>query len=120
MSEILLQQKIWIWFFNNYPEHRISKNTCLLVHHFNNPRNAIQGAGLKTCGLTKGIPDFILYVPANGYHGLFLELKEGKNTTSKEQKEVLSKLQEKGYFTAICYDFETAVDVIKNYLNGTS
>jgi len=79
MSEEKLQQDIFIWFVNTYPNKR-----GLLYHNLNNPRNAIQGAKLKTLGLVSGVADMTLLHEGNAY---FFELKTATGKQSKRQKE---------------------------------
>jgi len=79
MSEEKLQQDIFIWYSNTYPNKR-----GLLYHNFNNPRNAIQGAKLKTLGLVSGVADLTLLHEGKAY---FFELKTATGKQSKRQKE---------------------------------
>ena len=79
MTEERLQQDIFIWFVNTYPCKR-----GLFFHNFNNPRNAIQGAKLKTLGLVSGVADMTLLHNKKAY---FFELKTETGKQSKRQKE---------------------------------
>ena len=51
-----------------------------------------------------------------GYHGLYIELKAGENTTTKKQKEWLEYLRQQGYYTAVCYGWQPAAQLIEQYL----
>jgi hypothetical protein len=79
-------------------------------------RNAFEAKNLKLQGVKAGVPDIILPVAKGFYHGLFVELKVGKNKTSQLQEEWLDKLKGAGYKTALCYGFDETVSVIKSYL----
>lgn len=57
-----------------------------------------------------------LPVPRNGFHGLYIEMKYGRNKTTDQQKEWLKELAAQGYFTAVCYGAEEAKRVISKYL----
>jgi len=72
----------------------------------------------KRSGMKKGYPDISLPVAKNGFHGLFIELKVGKNTTTPAQKEWIKRLTEQGYFCEVCFGAKNAIEVIKNYLQG--
>ena len=48
--------------------------------------------------------------------GLFIEMKFGKNTLTKEQKEFKEAMDAEGYQTATCLTFQIARDVIIDYL----
>ena len=67
-------------------------------------------------GQSKGEPDLFIAKPNKKYHGLYLELKYGKNKTSKEQDIIILKLQELGYYVGIAYNFEDSKLIIDNYL----
>ena len=60
--------------------------------------------------------EFMLPAARAGYHGLYIELKAGKNTTTKKQKEWLEYLRQQGYYTAVCYGWQPAAQLIEQYL----
>lgn len=96
---------------NTYPELE------LLFHIPNGgSRNKIEAANLKRQGVKAGIPDLFLPVARGGWHGLFIEMKAGKNKETENQKSWGFKLKYQGYLTAVCYGWEAAADVIKAYL----
>lgn len=68
-------------------------------------------------GYKAGFPDLFIYEPKGLFHGLAIELKVKGNYASPQQKEVLAKLQSKGYRTEVCTGFEEAIKVIDEYLN---
>lgn len=71
---------------------------------------------LKAMGLSAGVPDLILDYPAGAYHGCRIELKHGANKPSVHQIEWLTRMQDAGYFTAICYESDAAIRVLQKYL----
>ena len=50
-------------------------------------RDKATAAVLKRQGVKAGVPDIMLPAARAGYHGLYIELKAGENTTTKKQKE---------------------------------
>ena len=75
-----------------------------------------------------GFPDIVIYEPKANYHCLFIELKsEGAKVFKKngesatphiqEQKDMIAKLNKKGYAAAMCIGFIKAKKVIDYYLN---
>lgn len=48
-------------------------------------RDRIEAAHLKLQGVKAGVPDLCLAVPKGKYHGLYIELKVGRNKTSEHQ-----------------------------------
>lgn len=82
-------------------------------------RNKIEAANLKRQGVKAGVPDICLPVSRNGYHGLWIELKVGKNRTTEHQDEYISFLSAQGYDVAVCYGMEDAAKKIVEYLGGS-
>lgn len=72
---------------------------------------------LRSEGLRSGVPDILLPAAKNKYHGLFIELKNGKNKASENQNKYLKDLNQQGYKAVVCYGFEEAKDTIVNYLD---
>lgn len=79
-------------------------------------RDAATAVALKRQGVKAGVPDIMLPAARAGYHGLYIELKAGKNTTTKKQKEWLEYLRQQGYYTAVCYGWQPAAQLIEQYL----
>lgn len=90
---------------------------CLsLMYHVPNEGKRTNGAVLKAMGLKTGVPDVVLPVASHNFHGLYLEMKYGKNTPTKDQKEFMAALRQQGYKTAVCYSADEAVAAILEYL----
>ena len=79
-------------------------------------RDKAEAAHLKMQGVKAGVPDLFLPVSRGGYHGLFIELKYGKNKPTKKQTEWLKSLNEQGYAVAVCYGCDEASKKILKYL----
>ena len=89
-----------------------------LMYHIPNEgkRSRITGARLKQAGLRSGVPDICLPTAHGDYIGLFIELKIKPNKPTGNQKQWLRALREAGHFTAVCYTWEEAKDLIEDYL----
>lgn len=90
----------------------------LIYSHLNGMRASI-GAAVKEkkAGATKGIPDLFLPVPAQGYHGLYIEMKRTEGGVASEaQKMWVGLLCQQGYAVAVCKGKEAAVTVTEQYL----
>jgi hypothetical protein len=74
---------------------------------------------LKAEGLTSGVPDLCLPVARGGYHGLYLEMKYGTNTTSEAQDAWIEALRSQGYFVQVAYGYDQATQCIEAYLQKT-
>ena len=91
-----------------------------LLYHIPNggSRNRIEAANLKRQGVKAGVPDLCLPVARGKYHGLYIEMKYGKNKTSEKQEEWISALRRQGYAAGVCYGWERAAEVITEYLEA--
>jgi hypothetical protein len=67
-------------------------------------------------GVRAGVPDLCLPVARKGYHGLYLELKVGRNTISDLQEQWIDALREQGYFVDVAWGWQAAAQVIADYL----
>ena len=112
--EDLMQTALFRWAKleeGKYPELK-------LMHHVPNggKRGIKEAARLKAAGVKAGVPDVVLPVSRGGYHGLYIELKAGKNRPTAEQTEWLTALGRNGYRTAVCYTLDDAIREVKAYL----
>jgi len=69
-------------------------------------------------GTRKGVPDIMLPAANDKYHGMFIELKVGKNKTSKAQDEWIDALRANGYYVVVCYTWNVARAAIIAYLEN--
>lgn len=81
-------------------------------------RNIRVAVKLKAEGVRAGIPDLFLPVPSRGYHGLWIELKVGRNKQTPQQAQWASNLWEMGYAYDVVYDADHAINFISWYLRG--
>lgn len=100
------------WFNYTFPELEDD------FHHFANERTCTpqQGRTLKRMGVKRGVYDFFLALPLEGYSGFWLELKVGKNTLSPEQKAFGHRKTARGYIAVSAWGFEAAKQLILSYL----
>lgn len=89
-----------------------------LLFHIPNggKRNIVTARRLKAEGVKAGVPDLFLPVPRGGFHGLFIEMKAGKNKTTEKQDVWIADLKQQGYKVVVCYGCEEAITEIKKYL----
>ena len=82
----------------------------------------------KLRSLAKGLPDLFIAEPRGKYNGLFLELKRADtklykkdgspvNEHIKEQREILAKLNNKGYMATFGIGFDDTKKIIDTYLS---
>lgn len=90
-----------------------------LLYHVPNggKRETKEGAALKRQGVKAGVPDICLPVGRDGYFGLYVELKVGRNKTSPKQDIWIKRLQDMNYKVEVCYGWLKAREIIENYLD---
>lgn len=119
MSEHDEQVQVINWCFDNtrdYPE---------LDLIFAIPNGAMLGGGrigairanaLKAEGMRPGVCDLFLPFPRGVWHGMFIEMKTEIGKLSENQKEFIARVEEQGYYTAVCYGAREAIEQLKLYL----
>lgn len=90
------------------------------LHHIPNggQRSKATAARLKAAGVKSGVPDLCLPCPCGDYHGLYIELKVGRNKFSANQNSWLDYLDGAGYCVRVCWGADEAIGEITKYLNG--
>lgn len=77
-----------------------------------------QAIKMKATGYVKGVPDLQIFEPMGNYHGLLIEIKDIKGVVSKEQKEWIKELNERGYYATYSKGYEATIQVINDYFEG--
>jgi hypothetical protein len=75
-----------------------------------------QAIMMKRTGYVRGFPDLMILESSKDYKGLFIEMKTEKGVASKEQKWWKEELTKRGYRSEICKGFDSAKQVIDEYL----
>ncbi len=90
-----------------------------LLFHIPNggSRHPREAANLKRQGVKAGVPDLFLPIARGKYHGLFIEMKAGKNKPTEKQEGWIQSLKEQGYAAKVCYGCGAAIEAITKYLN---
>jgi|SRR5208283_1886481 len=78
-------------------------------------RDKREAGAFKAQGVKPGVPDICLPISRGGFHGLWIEMKFGANTTSPEQNSFLNFLTIQGHAVSVCYSWEEAVHSIERY-----
>ena len=73
---------------------------------------------LKAEGAKAGVPDICLPVARDMFHGLYIEMKVGRNKPTEHQQWWINKLREQGYRVEVAYGCQAALDVLVDYLTG--
>lgn len=83
-------------------------------------RHKAVAAKMKAEGVKSGVLDVCLPVARQGYHGLYIEMKYGRNKPTPEQQEWARRLTEQGYKTVFCWSFYEAKNELEEYLKWTN
>lgn len=80
-------------------------------------RNAVTASKLKAEGVLAGVPDLFVAEARNNFHGLYLEMKNGKaGRVSDHQRDMMEQLQNKGYKCVVCRSFDDFEKEVKEYM----
>lgn len=102
----------WIeWQIKKYPFLKV-------VHHVENERQCTptQGNRRKRKGVRAGILDISAPIPRGFYHGLYIEMKKEGGKISSEQNEIITYLKELGYYVAVAYSADEAINIFTRYM----
>ena len=111
VSEHDIQVACINWFRYQYPKY--------LIYAVPNggQRNKIVAKKLKDEGVLSGVPDLHIPVAKNGFNGLYIEMKAGKNKPSDNQITIMKKLENEGYVCTVCYSLSEFMKVVNTYFN---
>ena len=113
-SEEQLQIAVVSWIRTFYPDVIIQSS--YLQGNVNNVGLSIKA---NTMGYTAGFPDLFLLCPKGGFHGLFMELKNGsKGRVSDNQRAIMDELIKQGYAGGVVRTFEAAKLMVTNYMES--
>ena len=102
------------WFDYQYPQYA----PFLFAIPNGGKRGKAEAGRLKAEGVRKSIPDLFLSVAVYPNHGLYIETKTAKGSTTKEQRFYLEEFFKKGYRTAVCRSLDEFMDEVNRYLKG--
>lgn len=102
------------WFRYQYP------NLAMLLYAIPNggARDRVTGAKLKAEGVVAGVADLFLSVPRCGFHGMYIEMKAGKNTQTESQKEFQRSVESEGYLYKVIRSFDEFMQEVEDYLQN--
>lgn len=75
-------------------------------------------AAMRKEGVKPGVPDLCLPVARGKWHGLYIELKAAGGRVSEHQERWISGLRRQGYMAEVVHGWESARDVIIDYLEN--
>lgn len=111
-----LQKACVDWFRLQHRNLMITSFPAGYVFGGDKTQRAITGKRMKDMGYLVGIPDLLIPHANRFYFGLFVELKTETGKLSKEQKEVIGKLEHEGYKCSVCRSVEEFIETVNEYL----
>ena len=78
-------------------------------------RHKAVAAKLKAEGVKPGVPDWVWPEPRGGFIGLAIEFKHGDGNPTKEQRERIDRLQDRGWCVVVCWSWAAAFRTVKGY-----
>ena len=116
-SEHQLQSACIKWFDLQYPH----LSRCLFAIPNGGQRHPAVAAKLKKEGVRSGVADLFLMIPSTNmddfHHGVFIELKVGRNKQTETQKEFETLAISKGYKYYLCRSLDEFMGVIKKCID---
>ena len=106
------------WFSLQYPQY----DRLLFAIPNGGHRDIRTAARLKAEGVKRGVADLFLSVPILGVipgtdiHGLYIEMKAGKNKLTKDQKEFMNQVEGFNYWFSEVRNIEFFIKVITGYM----
>lgn len=113
MSEAILQAEVVRYICLKYPK---VKYCASLGGIYTSPTQAVKA---KRTGYKRGFPDLQITEAKGGYFGLFLELKTNKGRATKDQKEWIKDLNNRGYKALIVKGIDECMKAIDTYMELT-
>ncbi len=114
-EESRIQMAVIRWWSAKHREFGVPEQLLFAIPN-GGRRDVIGAAILKKEGQRNGVSDLMLAVPRAQFHGLFLELKTSTGVLSIAQTGFLADVSTQGYASFACYDYDSAVKLIENYL----
>lgn len=82
-------------------------------------RSKREAGRLKAEGVTPGVSDIFLALPAGIFHGLYIEMKSLTGYASREQREWIADSVQLGYAGTVCRGAGEAFQIWKSYVEGS-
>lgn len=91
---------------------------CRWIHAVPNGgyRSKTTAVNLRNEGVKKGVWDLFCCYPRNGFHGMYIEMKFGRNKLTEEQEAFRSHCEAEGYYCIVAYSWQDAYQAIMGYM----
>jgi hypothetical protein len=107
-----LQKTVAKWMRYQFPN-------LLWFHVHNEGKHKVQYRKKQaSMGVLAGVSDIIIFEPRGEYHGACIELKVKGGKVRENQIDFLGRAEKAGYFTAVCWNFQAAKEIIESYVRN--
>lgn len=113
--ETIIQQHVVKWFAGTYPE--IYATGAFFAVPNEGKRTRATASRMKAEGLLSNVSDLILLLPRGDFYGACFEMKSEKGRLRPGQRDWLNARVLDGYFCAVFFSYEQAVQGIEQYMN---
>ena len=110
------QQQVQLMKWANVMTHNYPELKWLFAIPNGGARDIRVAVKLKAEGVKSGVWDLFLPVARGKYHGLFIEMKFGKNKLTNNQIRFCDFITQQRYCSAVAYTWNEAADYIEKYL----
>ena len=118
-TEAAHQMAVFAWCALNQKMYPVLGTKCIFaVKNEEKSGSVIVGTRQKAMGCKSGVSDIILLKPIEKWYGLCLEMKKPGGKVSENQLIFRNDVLTEGYLYKVAYNWQEAVDIIKNYLEG--
>lgn len=118
--ESKLQSSCVTWFRTQYPKKILfaipNGGKLMFLKDKKGKRYSPEAIKLKAEGMMPGVSDLLLMEPVGKYHGLWIEMKAGKNGLSEEQINFFLQAESRGYKCVCCRTYDEFEKEIIDYL----
>ena len=92
----------------------------LFIHFVSNGgyRTPFEAARFKAAGVTRGFPDIECVLACSGFHGLHIEMKEGRNQPTADQLIWHERLRACGRKVVVCWTWNEAAKETTRYIGA--
>lgn len=73
---------------------------------------------MKREGVVAGVPDLFLSLPRGGWHGMYIEIKFGKNKLTQRQEDFFAAASKHNYKCVAVYTLDEFTREVTNYIQA--
>lgn len=115
-AESLLQSSCVEWFRFTFPQYKM----LLFAIPNGGKRGLLTAIRLKREGVVSGVPDLMLSLARNEWHGFYIEMKVGKNKLTENQEKFFQHAKKNGYKCEVITSLDQFIREVTYYINSNT